>query len=85
LRAFYTDADYLLHEATFLQDEIQLAISVGHSTAYEAGLIANEAGVKCTILNHFSPRHPIAKPLVDEANRVNPNVIGAEDFMEIEF
>ena len=84
LKEFYKDADYLTHEATFLEDEKDIAEKHGHSTAYEAGLIANQARVKHTILNHFSARHPSSQPSVEEASKMNPNVVGAEDFMEIE-
>jgi len=83
LEEFYKDVDYLTHEATFLEDEKELAEKTKHSTAYEAGLIANKAGVKHTILNHFSARYEKTKPLYDEASRVNPNIMIAKDFLEI--
>ena len=84
LKAFYKDADYLTHEASFLKDELDLAIKTGHSTAYEAGLIANQAGVKHLILNHFSARHPDTQEILEDASKVHPRVVCAKDFMEIE-
>lgn len=84
LEKFFRDVDYLTYEATFLEEEKDLALKTKHSTAYEAGLIANKAGVKHTILNHFSARHNTTQPLYDEASKVNPNIMIAKDFLEIE-
>lgn len=84
LREFYKDADYLIHESTFLENEKDLASRTKHSTAYEAAFIANRAGVKHTILNHFSARYPTTKEFYEEAEKVNPNVICAKDFMEVD-
>jgi len=84
LKLFYTDSDYLVHEATFLQDEKDLAIKAKHSTALEAAYIGLRAGVGHTILNHFSARHPSGQVFYDEASKVNRNIIVARDLMEIE-
>lgn len=84
LKEFYQDADYLVHEATFLEEEKAIALKVKHSTAHEAGLISKQANVKHTILNHLSARQASPTPLLEEASKVNPNIIIAKDFMEIE-
>lgn len=84
LKEFYKDADYLTHEASFLEAEKELALKVSHSTAHEAGLIAKQAGVKHTILTHFSARYATTQPIYEEASKVNPNVKCAKDFLEVE-
>lgn len=50
------DADVLIHEATCNDDDLQVALSKGHSTAGMAGEFARRIRVKHLILNHFSPR-----------------------------
>jgi ribonuclease Z len=60
-------ADLLVHEATYLESERQLAVEYGHSTAREAAQIAAAAHVGSLLLTHFSPRYPDAQRLVAEA------------------
>jgi len=84
LGEFYKDADYVIHEATFLEDEVALAINTKHSTAYEAAFITRRAGVKHLILNHFSARYATTKGFYEEAVKAHPNVTCAEDLKEIE-
>lgn len=50
------DADVLVHEATCANDDLQIALSKGHSTAGMAGDFARKIRAKHLILNHFSPR-----------------------------
>lgn len=47
-------AHVLIHEATFLHDEAARAAADGHTTGYQAGEVARQAGVKRLILCHFS-------------------------------
>ncbi len=84
LEEFYRGADYLTHDATFLEDEQELADKTKHSTAYEAGFIAIKAGVKHLILNHFSARYATTKGFYEEAIKAHPDVTCAKDLMEIE-
>ncbi|HYW01305.1 MAG TPA: MBL fold metallo-hydrolase [Candidatus Acidoferrum sp.] len=49
------DVDLLLHEATFLEDQVQIADLTRHSTARSAGLTAREAEAKKLVLFHIPP------------------------------
>ena len=53
LLALARGADILIHEATFLHDEVARAAADGHTTGYQAGEVARQAGVKRLILCHF--------------------------------
>lgn len=59
--------DLLYHEATFMQDKLDLAIKTGHSTAKQAAQLARIAGVKKLVIGHFSARYKEIKPLLNEA------------------
>jgi ribonuclease Z len=53
IAALATGADVLIHEATWLHDEAARALADGHTTAYQAGEVARQAGVKRLFLCHF--------------------------------
>lgn len=64
------EADLLVHEATFSDEEQARAIETRHSTAREAGRVGNEAKVKRLVLTHLSSRHDIdPKPLLEQAKQ----------------
>jgi ribonuclease Z len=79
------DADLLIHEATFAEEEAPRAVDTGHSTAREAAEVAKAAEVKQLVLTHLSARYSMnASELIQEARAVFENTIVARDGMEIE-
>jgi ribonuclease Z len=79
------DADLLVHEATFGDEEAARAIETGHSTAREAATVAREAGVRQLLLTHFSARYSRdAGDLHREAVSVFADTVIGKDGLEIE-
>ena len=76
-------ADLLLHEATFTEEEHDRAAETGHSTAAQAATLAREAGVRMLALTHFSTRYPVGV-LRDEARAIFPRTVLPRDFDSIE-
>lgn len=71
--------DVLYHESTFLEQHKELAAKTKHSTAKEAAIIANKAGVKQLILGHYSNRYNDKDDFIEEASPIFENVILSED------
>jgi ribonuclease Z len=70
LIALARGADILIHEATFLHSDALRAASDGHTTGYQAGEVAAQAGVKRLILCHFeAPLHDQVEELQREARQ----------------
>jgi ribonuclease Z len=76
-------ADVLIHEATFAQEEIQRARETSHSTAKQAAEVARDAEVKLLALTHVSARYAGGE-LRDEARDVFANTEAPRDFDTIE-
>jgi len=73
------NADILYHEATFKEEHSDQAETTYHSTAKQAGFIAEKANVKKLIIGHFSARYKSIEELLAEAVSVFPNTQAAED------
>jgi ribonuclease Z len=76
-------ADLLVHEATFTEEERERAQQTGHSTARQAALIAEEAGVRMLALTHLSTRYGGGE-IKAEARAVFPNTVVPRDFDVVE-
>ena len=77
------DADLLLHEATFAEEEHDRAGETGHSTAAQAATLARDAGVTMLALTHLSIRYPVSL-IRDEARAIFPRTVLPRDFDSIE-
>jgi ribonuclease Z len=73
------NADALVIEATYLEEEAQMAHDFAHLTAKQAAQLAARAGVKQLILTHISRRYR-ERDVLAEARAVFPQVTVARDF-----
>lgn len=73
------NADALVIEGTYLQDEAQMAHQFAHLTAHEAAVLAEKANVGQLFLTHISRRYR-EKDVENEARKIFPNTIVARDF-----
>jgi ribonuclease Z len=83
VRVLAEDADVLVHEATFLEDERERAADTLHSTAFQAAEIARDAKVRLLALTHVSPRY-FGPELAREARELFPATIVPRDFDIVE-
>ncbi len=84
LEKFFQRCDYLVFDATFLDDEEQKAIDTQHSTASQAAVLGKNANVKNLILTHFSARYKDETRHLEEAKKIFDCVITAKDLLEVE-
>ena len=77
------DADVLVHEATFLEEERDRARETAHSTAVEAAQIARAADVRLLALTHLSNRY-FGPDVAREARDLFPETVVPRDFDVIE-
>jgi ribonuclease Z len=82
-RAVSFEADLLVHEATFLEEDGERAEKTRHSTARQAAKIAADAQVVMLALTHVSPRYG-GRELREEARAVFENTVVPRDFDRIE-
>jgi ribonuclease Z len=73
------DADGLVIESTYLDEEADMAKQFSHLTARMGAELAIKAGVKKLILTHISRRYR-EKDVIAEAQSIFPNVVIARDF-----
>jgi ribonuclease Z len=73
------DADGLVIESTYLDEETDMAKQFSHLTARMGAELALKAGVKQLILTHISRRYR-EKDVLAEAQSVFPHVVVARDF-----
>jgi ribonuclease Z len=77
------DADLLVHDASFAEEEAQRAAETGHSTVSQAAAVAAEAHVKMLALVHISSRYHVGK-VIEEAKAVFEPTVAPKDFDVIE-
>lgn len=79
------DSTLLICEASFTQEESEMAKEKLHLAAHDAAQIAKKAKVERLILTHISQRYEHdPRPVLDEAKKVFKNVTLAKDFDVVE-
>ncbi len=73
------DADALVIESTYIDEEAEMARQFSHLTARQGAELAVKAGVKKLILTHISRRYR-EKDVLKEAQAIFPNTSVARDF-----
>lgn len=77
-------ADMLVIEATFQDEDADLAHRFGHLTAGQAARVAAESGVRRLVLTHFSQRYHEPERFLEQARkRYDGDVVVAEDLARV--
>ena len=84
LEKFFEGCDYLVFDATFLDELKEKALETQHSTAKQAAILGKNANVKNLILTHFSARYKDEAQHLEEAKQIHDSVITARDLLEVE-
>jgi ribonuclease Z len=77
------EADVLVHEATFLDEDRARARATAHTTAGQAAALAKEANVRLLALTHLSTRY-FPRDVRDEARATFPATVVPRDFDAID-
>jgi ribonuclease Z len=78
-----SEVDLLVHDASFMTEDVERARETGHSTAAGAARIASEARAKMLALVHISSRYHVREAL-SEAKEEFSNSVAPRDFDAIE-
>lgn len=78
------NADLLIHDATLDDSLAEKATEEGHSTPSQAAETALKAKARQLVLSHISARYRDPRILLEQARKIFPNTVVAEDFMRIE-
>jgi ribonuclease Z len=82
--ALAENADLLVIESTFLDEDAELAGMVGHLTAAQAATVARESHVRTLVLTHFSQRYQDPAAFLAQARpHFAGEIVLAEDLMRI--
>ena len=77
------EAELLVHDGSFADDELERAAETGHSTARQAAELAREAGVKLLTLVHVSSRYDV-RDVLAQAREVFSSAEAPRDFDVVE-
>jgi ribonuclease Z len=77
------EAQLLIHDSSFADEEIARAAETGHSTGRQAATLAAEAGVDLLALVHISSRYDV-RAVLAEAHEAFPRAIAPRDFDLVE-
>ncbi|MFT4152596.1 ribonuclease Z [Parafilimonas sp.] len=67
------DVDLLYHEATYLKDKTEKAVSRFHSTSEQAAMLAKLSNAKKLLIGHFSSTYESLDSFLTEAQAVFPD------------
>jgi len=81
---YVRNVDVLYHEATFMEEQAERAEQTFHSTAKQAGRVAQMANAKVLLLGHFSSRYKNLEPLLNECKSVFNEAYLAHDKTKFE-
>ncbi|MGI6241957.1 MAG: ribonuclease Z [Prevotella sp.] len=74
----------LYHESTYDESCAARAKLYYHSTSAQAAMVARDAHVKKLVLGHYSARYQNEDVLLDEAQKIFPNVLLSDEEMVID-
>jgi ribonuclease Z len=77
------EAELLVHDGSFADDELARAAETGHSTARQAAELARDAGVKLLALVHVSSRYDV-RDVLAQAREVFSSAEAPRDFDVVE-